>query len=170
MADDDRNIQTEIDEYVLTHEIKSQLDKLLESYINNDSLPGVWISGFFGTGKSHLLKMISLLLEGWHHDDFHIADVMMQKCDDDKILKANINKIKSIPAQSILFNIDQKADTGTPKGTDAILSVFVKVLNEACGYYGKHAYIAKFERDLDRQDLLEALRLSIKRSLAKTGK
>ncbi len=155
MADDDRNIQTEIDEYVLTHEIKSQLDKLLESYINNDSLPGVWISGFFGTGKSHLLKMISLLLEGWHHDDFHIADVMMQKCDDDQILKANIGKVKAIPAQSILFNIDQKADTSSPKETDAILSVFVKVFNEACGYYGKHAYIAKFERDLDRQGLLE---------------
>ena len=105
-----------------------------------------------------MLKMISLLLEGWHHDDFHIADVMMQKCDDDKILKANIGKVKSIPAQSILFNIDQKADTGSPKGTDAILSVFVKVFNEACGYYGKHAYIAKFERDLDREGLLDAFK------------
>ena len=155
MADDDSNIQTEIDEYVLTHEIKSQLDNLLESYINNDSLPGVWISGFFGTGKSHLLKMISLLLEGWHNDDIHIADVMMQKCDDDQILKANIGRVKTIPAKSILFNIDQKADTSSPKETDAILSVFVKVFNEACGYYGKYAYIAKFERDLDRQGLLE---------------
>ena len=155
MADDVRYIRTEIDEYVLTREIKSQLDNLLESYIHNDNLPGVWISGFFGTGKSHLLKMISLLLEGWHYDDFHIADVMMQKCDDDQILKANISKVKAIPAQSILFNIDQKADTGNPKESDAILSVFVKVFNEACGYYGKHAYIAKFERDLDRQGLLD---------------
>jgi len=163
MADDARNIQTEIDEYVLTREIKSQLDQLLSSYINNDSLPGVWISGFFGTGKSHLLKIVSLLLEGWHHDDFHIADVMMEKCEDDQILKANINKIKSIPAQSILFNIDQKADTGSPKGTDAILSVFVKVFNEACGYYGKHAYIAKFERDLDREGLLDAFKAEYQR-------
>lgn len=170
MADDDRNIQTEIDEYVLTHEIKSQLDKLLESYINNDSLPGVWISGFFGTGKSHLLKMISLLLEGWHHDDFHIADVMMHKCDDDQILKANIGKVKAIPAQSILFNIDQKADTSSPKETDAILSVFVKVFNEACGYYGKHAYIAKFERDLDRQGLLEEFKNEYKRVSGKDWK
>lgn len=158
MADDARHIQTEIDEYVLTREIKAQLDTLLLSYINSDTLPGVWISGFFGTGKSHLLKMISYLLEGWHNDDFHIADAMMQKCEDDKILRANIQKIKSIPAQSILFNIDQKADTNSPKGTDAILSVFVKVFNEACGYYGKHAYIAKFERDLDRHDLLGAFK------------
>lgn len=170
MANDDRNIQTEIDEYVLTQEIKSQLDKLLESYINNDSLPGVWISGFFGTGKSHLLKMISLLLEGWHHDDYHIADVMMQKCDNDNILKANIKKVKSIPAQSILFNIDQKADTVTPKGTDAILSVFVKVFNEACGYYGKHAYIAKFERDLDQQGLLEQFKKVYKQVSGKEWK
>lgn len=162
IADDHRNIQTEIDEYVLTYEIKSQLDNLLESYINNDSLPGVWISGFFGTGKSHLLKMISLLLEGWYHDDFHIADVMMHKCDDDQILKANIGKVKAIPAQSILFNIDQKADTNSPKDTDAILNVFVKVFNEACGYYGKHAYIVKFERDLDRQGILEEFKVEYK--------
>ncbi|MDD4560791.1 MAG: BREX system P-loop protein BrxC, partial [Candidatus Cloacimonetes bacterium] len=170
MADDARNIQTEIDEYVLTREIKSQLDKLLQSYINNDNLPGVWISGFFGTGKSHLLKIISLLLEGWHHDDFHIADAMMQKSEDDQILKANLNKVKTIPAQSILFNIDQKADTGSPKGTDAILSVFVKVFNEACGYYGKHAYIAKFERDLDRDGLLEAFKEEYKRISGKDWK
>lgn len=170
MADDARNIQTEIDEYVLTREIKSQLDKLLQSYINNDNLPGVWISGFFGTGKSHLLKIISLLLEGWHHDDFHIADAMMQKSEDDQILKANLNKVKAIPAQSILFNIDQKADTGSPKGTDAILSVFVKVFNEACGYYGKHAFIAKFERDLDRDGLLEAFKAEYQRISGKDWK
>lgn len=170
MADDARNIQTEIDEFVLTREIKSQLDKLLHSYINNDSLPGVWISGFFGTGKSHLLKIVSLLLEGWHHGDFHIANVMMEKCEDDQILKANINKVKSIPAQSILFNIDQKADTGSPKGTDAILNVFVKVFNEACGYYGKHAYIAKFERDLDREGQLEAFKAEYQRISGKDWK
>ena len=92
MADDARNIQTEIDEYVLTREIKSQLDKLLQSYINNDNLPGVWISGFFGTGKSHLLKIISLLLEGWHHDDFHIADAMMQKSEDDLLAITNFGQ------------------------------------------------------------------------------
>lgn len=170
MADDARNIQTEIDEYVITKEIKTQLDKLLSSYISRDELPGVWISGFFGTGKSHLLKMLALLFEGWHHDDFHIADAMMQKCENDEILKANIKLIKAIPAQSILFNIDQKADTGSPKDSDAVINVFVKVFNEACGYYGKHAYIAKFERDLDRQGLLEAFKEEYKRISGKDWK
>lgn len=155
MADDERNIRTEIEEYVLTHQIRSQLDILLDAYINRDTLPGAWISGFFGTGKSHLLKMISLLLGGWHQEGFHIADEMMSKCDGDEFLKAKIGKVKAIPAQSILFNIDQRADTGIPTETDAILSVFVKVFNEACGYYGKHAYIAKFERDLDQKGILQ---------------
>ncbi|MDD2230346.1 MAG: BREX system P-loop protein BrxC, partial [Candidatus Cloacimonetes bacterium] len=71
---------------------------------------------------------------------------------------------------SILFNIDQKADTGSPKGTDAILSVFVKAFNEACGYYGKHAYIAKFERDLDRDGLLEAFKAEYQRISGKDWK
>ena len=158
MADDKRNTRTEIEEYVLTREIKSQLEAMLDAYINRDTLPGVWISGFFGSGKSHLLKMISLLLGGWHQEGFHIADEMMSKCDGDEFLKAKIGKVKTIPAQSILFNIDQMADIGIPKETDAILSVFVKVFNEACGYYGKHAYIAEFERDLDNKGLLQSFK------------
>jgi hypothetical protein len=38
---------------------------------------------------------------------------------------------------------------------DALLSVFVKVFNEMCGYYGKQGYIAQFERDLDSRDQFE---------------
>ena len=49
----------------------------------------------------------------------------------------------------ILFNIDQKFDGIGGDHTAPILEVFMKVLNEAQGYFGNQGYIAQFERDLD---------------------
>ena len=55
-------------------------------------------------------------------------------------------KAAAIPSKSILFNIDQKADTISKTEFDAVLTVFVKVFNEMLGYYGKQGYVADFER------------------------
>ena len=57
-ADDSENVLNELEEYVLTNEIKSKLTDFFDAYNENKS-NGVWISGFYGSGKSHLLKMLS---------------------------------------------------------------------------------------------------------------
>ena len=54
-ADDTAHLSTEVDEYVLTNEAAKGLELLLEAYTNYTNANGVWISGFFGSGKSHLL-------------------------------------------------------------------------------------------------------------------
>ena len=56
----------EIDEYVITHEIFNYISKFIEAYKNtfvtrNDEI-GFWISGFFGSGKSHFLKILYYIL------------------------------------------------------------------------------------------------------------
>ena len=57
-------LNQEVDEYVLTQSLEKKLEELLEAYSEKYSDGnGVWISGFFGSGKSHLLKMVALLLE-----------------------------------------------------------------------------------------------------------
>ena len=63
-ASDDKNLKDEIDEYVLTNEIQQSLENLLEEYDAPGShhTNGVWISGYFGSGKSHLLKILSHIL------------------------------------------------------------------------------------------------------------
>jgi ABC-type molybdenum transport system ATPase subunit/photorepair protein PhrA len=150
-ADDRSNLIREIQEYVVTKEIKHKLVEFIESYLSEKSSTGVWISGFFGSGKSHLLKMLSLLMENWKDGECSILESFTEKCKDDEILVADIKKAVAIPSNSILFNIDQKADLISKQQTDALLAVFVKVFDEYCGYYGKQAYIAKFERDLDKR-------------------
>ena len=150
-ADDEVGIVNEIEEYVLTNEVSKRLDVFLEAYINYQGANGAWLSGFFGSGKSHLLKMLAYLLEDKAPQKISVKKLFLEKCHGDKLLQAQIEKALSIPSKSILFNIDQKADIINKNEVDALLSVFAKVFDEMCGYYGKQGYIAQFERDLDER-------------------
>lgn len=148
-ADDDDSLRIEIEEYVLTNEVAKRLEHFLNAYNDYQGANGVWVSGFFGSGKSHLLKMLAFLLENRSVEDISVLDSFLSKCQDDELLKGNLKRAISIPSQSILFNIDQKADVISKTQIDALLAVFMKVFDDVCGYYGKQGHIAQFERDLD---------------------
>jgi hypothetical protein len=161
-ADDQRSLLQEVEEYVLTNEVEKRLSKFLDAY-TIDPLSasrdvvyanGVWISGFFGSGKSHLLKMLAFLLENRSVDGKPVLDIFKEKIKHNEILRADLEKACSIPSESILFNIDQKADVISKSQADALLSVFVKVFDEHCGYYGKQPFVAQFERELDLEGKL----------------
>ena len=162
-ADDDTRIKLEVEEYVLTNEVAKQLENFLSGYNNYENANGAWISGFFGSGKSHLLKILSLLLENQEIDGDKVLDLFLPKCGDNEILKADLQRAVSIPSKSILYNIDQKADIITTNQVDALLKVFVKVFDEVCGYYGKQGHIAKFERDLDNRGIYDNFKQEFKK-------
>ncbi|WP_312608293.1 BREX system P-loop protein BrxC [Agrobacterium pusense] len=152
-ADDDASLRIELDEYVITKEIEKRLEQFLDAYTNYETANGVWISGFFGSGKSHLLKMLALLLENKQVEGKSALDMFLDKCGDNEILRGDLKRAVAIPSRSLLFNIDQKADVISKTQLDALLSVFQKVFDDMCGYYGKQGYIAQFERDLDSRNL-----------------
>ncbi|WP_372922361.1 BREX system P-loop protein BrxC, partial [Roseovarius sp.] len=157
-ADDEASLGVELDEYVITDEIARRLQDFLEAYNNYDTSNGVWISGFFGSGKSHLLKMLALVLENRELDGRRAADIFGDKLKDQPMLNGALRKAVSIPSKSILFNIDQKADVISKTDVDALLAVFQKVFDESCGFFGKQPHIAQFERDLHGRALLNAFR------------
>jgi len=167
-ADDDSAIMLEVEEYVLTNEVSKRLDDFLEEYNNYQGINGAWLSGFFGSGKSHLLKMIAYLLENKEIDGKLIKDLFISKCGDDKFLSAKIETASKTPSKSILFNIDQKADIISKDQVDALLSVFAKVFDETCGYYGKQRFIAQFERDLDSDSNFEKFKSAYEKSSGKS--
>ncbi|MFQ5420220.1 MAG: BREX system P-loop protein BrxC, partial [Anaerolineae bacterium] len=150
-ADDHASLRQEVEEYVLTNEVAKRLENFLYAYNDYQGANGVWISGFFGSGKSHLLKILALLLENREVDGQPVLDLFLPKCGDNEILRGDLKRAVSIPSRSILFNIDQKADVISKKEIDAVLAVFVKVFAEMSGYYGKQGHIAQFERDLDNR-------------------
>ena len=157
----------EVDEYVITKEIHKRLDDFFSEYSStishSTSNIGCWISGHFGSGKSHLLKILSYILSSDEKYDKLIKELFLTKIDDsDFELKRNIEKALNSPSETILFNIEQKAEI-TNTETDTILEVFVKVFNEFRGYYSKIGYIAKFERDLDRRGKFKVFKESFKK-------
>ncbi|TXS94756.1 BREX system P-loop protein BrxC [Parahaliea aestuarii] len=159
-ADDEASLRLEMEEYVLTNEVEKRLESFLDAYNNYEGANGVWVSGFFGSGKSHLLKMLALLLENRQVDGTSALDLFLPKCGENEILRGDLKRAVSIPSRSILFNIDQKADVISKTQFDALLSVFIKVFDEMCGYYGKQGHIAQFERDLDSRGLYEEFKLA----------
>ena len=148
-ADDEASLRLELVEYILTNEVEKRLEAFLDAYNSYEGANGVWVSGFFGSGKSHLLKMLALLLENREIEGQLALELFLPKCKGNEILRGDLIRAVAIPSKSILFNIDQKADVISKTEFDALLSVFVKVFDEMCGYYGKQGHIAQFERHLD---------------------
>ena len=164
-ADDTAHLGTEVDEYVLTNEAAKSLELLLEAYTNYTNANGVWISGFFGSGKSHLLKMLAHLLgdvEGQEFSRDRVSESFRSKAQG-AFLPALLTRADRIPAKSLLFNIDQKATLIAKDQTDALLKVFVKVFDESRGYYGNQGHVARFERDLDNRGQYEAFKAAYAR-------
>jgi hypothetical protein len=120
---------------------------------------GIWISGFFGSGKSHFLKVLSYLLHNRthiHNGESKQAVEFFQSKVKDAMLFGDIKRAVVANTDVILFNIDGKADHGSGTGRDLILRVFLKVLNELQGYSGDHPHIAHMERYLDSKGKLSA--------------
>ena len=158
-------IKQEVEEYVVTKELDRKLDIFFQEYAGSIGRPtqnvGVWISGFFGSGKSHLLKILSYILANRKLYEKPVGEIFMEKIEDFE-LKNNIEKAISIPCDTILFNIDQKADASAGAREKQLLEVFMKVFNEHRGYYAKFGYLAKFESDLDKQGLFEPFKEKFK--------
>ena len=152
-ADSATHLEAEVEEYVLTNEVAAGLLEVLQAYTGKASEGnGVWISGFFGSGKSHLLKMTAHLLgdvDGQRYERAAVSSSFRNKTTD-AFLLAELNKAASIPAKSLLFDIGKKAILIAKDPGDAILRAFVKVFDESRGYYGKQGYIARLESHLDR--------------------
>ncbi len=111
-ADDEASLRQEVEEYVLTNEVAKRLEHFLDAYNDYQGANGVWISGFFGSGKSHLLKMLALLLENRAVDGSAGSGPLpaQERGRGRPCCAPTCSKAVAIPSKSILFNIDQKAD------------------------------------------------------------
>ncbi|MFA6752405.1 MAG: BREX system P-loop protein BrxC [Fermentimonas sp.] len=159
-ADDRSNISQEVNEYVVTREISNQLGDFFEYYNDKGFLAnGAWISGFFGSGKSHLLKILSYVLENKEYNGTHVGDIFAEKITDDYKLKGDILKcVRNIPSESILFNIDQHAQITSKSDVNAILKVFYKVFYDHQGFYGFQPHVAAFEESVSSDNKYDSFK------------
>lgn len=150
---DDETIYTELEEFVVTKELHKHIKNFFDSYNNvNDNKKDtiwVWISWFFGSWKSHLLKILSYLLENREIKWRTPLDFFNEKLKDDQLLLWDIVRaISNKDLDVMLFNIDSRAWKNSKNHKDWILEVFVKVFNEKLGYCSDISWLADFEHTL----------------------
>ena len=162
--DDDASIRSELEEYVITRELRKHFSTLLERYDAAIDTPtdkiGVWISGFFGSGKSHFLKMLSYLLSNREVAGKHAIDYFDGKFDD-PLMAERARRCASVPCESILFNIDNKGPANKDK--TAVLKVFARVFYEHLGYYGENLRCVRLEQAVDLKGKRDEFRAEYER-------
>jgi uncharacterized protein YqeY len=173
---DAASVWQELEEYVVTKQISEYLRKFFDAYLAAIDRPndaaitdrmGVWVSGFFGSGKSHFIKILSYLLENIEtsHAETGARRNAVQFFDHQKIkdamLHADIQRAVQGSADVILFNIDAKANKSDP---DAILQVFLRVFNEKIGLSGDTPYVANMERHLIAKGALDTFKAAFAES------
>ena len=160
MQDDDRSLEQELSEYIITKELRRHFRTFFDNYTKAIDQPtdkiGVWISGFFGSGKSHFLKILSYLLQNKQVGDKHAIDYFIedQKITNQMVL-ADMQLAANTPSDVILFNIDSKSDSNGKENKDAIVNVFLKVFNEMQGFCGSMPHLADLERRLSEEGRFE---------------
>ena len=162
-ADDVSKVASEVDEYVMTSEIRGGLSCIVDAWNQVDAPSnGVWISGFFGSGKSHLLKMLSYLLgEQARSQPVTREDVeraFEQKAAGDETIIADLKRSLHTPTRAVLFNVDAKDNKASRERGSAMIEVFYEAYFEARGLYSKHLGVGALERDLDDRGELARFR------------
>lgn len=146
---DERVVYSELEEYVMTKEISENMKYFFKNYSNSfdnyTTKMGVWISGFFGSGKSHFLKILSYLLNNETANGKRAVDFFKDKTDDQELLEM-MQRSATYDNHAILFNVDSKSASGK-KEKAMIVEVFLKVFNQYLGY-SPTLWIANIERQL----------------------
>lgn len=146
-------IEQELNEYVITKELKKHFITFFNYYSDALDEPtadtGVWISGFFGSGKSHFLKMLSYLLENKEVKGIHSVERFRKKFEDDPATYMLIDRSTKVQTETILFNIDIEGSINKDK--TAVLRVFAKTFYNHLGFFGENLKVAKLEQYIDQQ-------------------
>lgn len=158
--DTERVIIQELDEYVVTKELKKHFITLFnnygEAFDNKTNDVGVWISGFFGSGKSHFLKILSYILANKEVQGIKTVERFRTKFEDDPATFMLIDRATKGETDTILFNIDIEGSIN--KDATAVLRVFAKMFYNYLGFYGEDLKVAKLEQFIDKQGKTEEFR------------
>lgn len=143
----------ELDEYVITRDLKKHFITFFnnygESFREGTADIGVWISGFFGSGKSHFLKMLSYLLSNQEVQGVRTVERFRKKFEADPATFMLIDFVTKGHTDTILFNIDIEGFINKDK--TAVLRVFAKMFYNYLGFYGENLKVAKLEQFIEKR-------------------
>lgn len=151
-AAEDR-LQTEIGEYIVTENIDSDFEKLIGKMqaamdMGGQNEIGVWVSGFYGSGKSSFTKYLGLALD----DQVQVDGQPFIKHLQDRMLKAQTKAqlgalAKQFPAAVVMLDLASEMLAGATMAEVSTV-LFYKVLQWAG--YANNLKVAAFERRLQK--------------------
>lgn len=165
---DEQSVHAEISEYVATDSIREQFHHLLKAVAEAPADPhesiGVWVSGFFGSGKSSFAKNLGYALQNRTVLGKKFADLFKEQIGDSRIsdLLDLINA--KTPTEVILFEVAKEADTR--KVTQRIAELMYTVLLRELGY-AEDFDVAELEIELEAEGKLPEFIATCKSELKK---
>jgi hypothetical protein len=153
---DDQSVIAEITEYVATDSIRDQYGTLLKAIAEAPSEPhesvGVWISGFFGSGKSSFAKNLGYALQNRKVAGRSFAELFKQQVGEKSISELVDFINTSFPTEVILFDIAKEQDTRrvTQRVAEFIYTALLRELD-----YAEDFDIAELEIELESEGKLD---------------
>ena len=155
---DEQSVYSEVSEYVATNSIRDQYATLMKAIAEAPAEPhesiGVWISGFFGSGKSSFAKNLGYALKNPSVLGEDFARLFKRQLDDERI--ANLLDLinAKIPTEVILFEVAKEKDTR--RVTERIAELMYAVVLRELGY-AEEWDIAELEIELEAEGRLTGL-------------
>ncbi len=142
---DEQILKDELAEYVVTDSLRGRFLEILERYNETPNKPhegvGIWVSGFFGSGKSSFAKYLGLAVEDRTIVDDGAADLFARRTGDPKVEVLLRNIAEHIPTEAVIFDIS--TDRGIRTGNQTITEIMYRLFLQDLGY----------ARDLDLSEL-----------------
>ena len=142
---DEQILREELAEYVVTDSLRTYFTDILEQYRETPNKPhegvGVWVSGFFGSGKSSFAKYLGLALENREIDSVGASELFGHRTGDSRVQVLLQNIAEQIPTHAVIFDVS--TDRGIRSGNQSMTEIIYRLFLQSLGY----------ARDLDLSEL-----------------
>ena len=161
---DEQSVHAEITEYVATDSIRDNYHLLFKAIAEAPADPqesiGVWVSGFFGSGKSSFAKNLGYALQNRTLMGSPFADLFKQQIGDSRIADLLDLINAKTPTEVILFEVAKERDTR--KVTERIAELMYTVLLRELDY-AEDFDIAELEIELEAEGKLDQFTAACKK-------
>ncbi|SKB69504.1 BREX system P-loop protein BrxC [Dyadobacter psychrophilus] len=106
-------IQSEIENYIVTDGLAKEYSDFVSIFTSNIIETGVWLSGFYGSGKSYFGKLLGYMISNVVVNGTPARERILQRftgIDDEPLIKNSIAKLNSVNARVVFMDI-AKQDT-----------------------------------------------------------
>ena len=160
---DEEIIRGEIEDYVVTDAIARHYELILDRYAETPNKPhegiAIWVSGFFGSGKSSFAKMLGLAIE-----DREIAgdraSVRFGAKTSNKIQVLLRQITEKIPTHAVIFDVS--TDRGIRSGNQTLTEIMYRLFLRSLGY-AKDLDLAELEIGLEADGRLDEFMLAFEK-------